>query len=149
MGDYKFRWDVIPTHFDFLMSGLQQTLLISAITLALALVGGLIIALLDLSRWRALRHRRVVGRGSASPGRRAHWRGLRCVVARRLASGDGSSPQVLGRLGGAGGHDGRAEEERLRGGRLRGGWLRGRLRRWLRDRLRGGGLRGRLRSGGL
>lgn len=55
MGDYKFRWDVIPAHFDFLMSGLQQTLLISAITLALALIGGLVIALLDLSRWRGLR----------------------------------------------------------------------------------------------
>jgi polar amino acid transport system permease protein len=52
---YRFRWDIVWDSFDFLMSGLQLTLLISAVTLVLALVGGLVIALLELSRWRALR----------------------------------------------------------------------------------------------
>src|SRR5687768_3139533 len=37
------------------MSGLQMTLVISAVTLVLAMIGGLIIALLDLSRWWPLR----------------------------------------------------------------------------------------------
>jgi polar amino acid transport system permease protein len=48
---YRFRWDVIPNNLDFLMSGLQMTLVISAVTLVLAMIGGLIIALLDMSRW--------------------------------------------------------------------------------------------------
>lgn len=48
--DYSFRWDVIPSNLDFLMSGLGQTLLISALTLVLAMIGGLIIALLDMSK---------------------------------------------------------------------------------------------------
>jgi len=52
---YRFRWDVIPNNVDFLMSGLQMTLVISAVTLVLAMIGGLIIALLDLSRWWPLR----------------------------------------------------------------------------------------------
>ena len=52
---YQFRWDVIPANFGFLMSGLQLTLLISAVTLVLSMAGGLVIAGLDLSRYRALR----------------------------------------------------------------------------------------------
>ena len=55
MFSYRFRWDVIPSNLDFLMSGLQMTLLISAVTLVLAMVGGLLIAMLDMSRWRAVR----------------------------------------------------------------------------------------------
>jgi polar amino acid transport system permease protein len=55
MFSYRFRWDVIPNNFDFLMSGLQMTLLISAVTLVLAMVGGLVIAMLDMSRWRVVR----------------------------------------------------------------------------------------------
>jgi polar amino acid transport system permease protein len=55
MSSYQFRWDVIPNNFDFLMSGLQMTLLISAVTLVLAMLGGLIIAMLDMSRWRVVR----------------------------------------------------------------------------------------------
>lgn len=55
MSDYRFRWDVIPQNFDFLMTGLQQTLTISAITLFLAMLGGLVIALLDMSRFAVLR----------------------------------------------------------------------------------------------
>jgi His/Glu/Gln/Arg/opine family amino acid ABC transporter permease subunit len=55
MSDYRFRWDVIPQNFDFLMTGLLQTLSISAITLCLAMLGGLVIALLDMSRFAVLR----------------------------------------------------------------------------------------------
>ncbi|MGS1097093.1 amino acid ABC transporter permease (plasmid) [Aquamicrobium terrae] len=55
MGGYQFRWDVIPQNIDFLMSGLQQTLIISAITLCLAMLGGLLIATLDMSRFSILR----------------------------------------------------------------------------------------------
>ncbi|MGE0240023.1 MAG: amino acid ABC transporter permease [Parvibaculaceae bacterium] len=55
MGDYQFRWDIIPQNIDFLLSGLQQTLVISAITLCLAMLGGLLIATLDMSRFAILR----------------------------------------------------------------------------------------------
>ena len=55
MFGYTFRWDVIPGNIEFLMSGLQLTLLISGATLVLAMVGGLIIALLDMSRYWPLR----------------------------------------------------------------------------------------------
>lgn len=53
--DYRFRWDVIPANLDFLMSGLWQTLLISSVTLTLALLGGLVIALLDMSKFPPFR----------------------------------------------------------------------------------------------
>jgi His/Glu/Gln/Arg/opine family amino acid ABC transporter permease subunit len=52
---YQFRWDVIWSNLDFLLSGLQMTLLISATSLVFALIGGLILALFDLSRFAALR----------------------------------------------------------------------------------------------
>jgi polar amino acid transport system permease protein len=52
---YRFRWDAVWNSLDFLMAGLQMTLLLSAVTLVLAMIGGLIIAGLDMSRWRALR----------------------------------------------------------------------------------------------
>lgn len=59
MGDavitYQFRWDVVWSNLDFLMSGLQMTLLISATSLVFALIGGLILALFDLSRFAVLR----------------------------------------------------------------------------------------------
>ena len=55
MFKYQFRWDTVWGSFDFLMGGLQMTLIISAITLVLAMIGGLIIALLDMSRFRILR----------------------------------------------------------------------------------------------
>ena len=55
MFKYQFRWDTVWGSFDFLMGGLQMTLIISAITLVLAMAGGLVIALLDMSRFRALR----------------------------------------------------------------------------------------------
>jgi len=52
---YQFRWDVIPANLGFLMSGVQLTLLISALTLMLSMAGGLLLASLDMSRYRALR----------------------------------------------------------------------------------------------
>jgi polar amino acid transport system permease protein len=52
---YQFRWDVIWSNLDFLMSGLQMTLFISATSLIFALIGGLILALFDLSRFAVLR----------------------------------------------------------------------------------------------
>ena len=55
MVTYSFRWDVIWNNLDFLMSGLQMTLFISAISLVFALVGGLILALFDLSKFALLR----------------------------------------------------------------------------------------------
>ena len=55
MGTYQFRWDVVPTNLDFLMSGLWQTLAISALTLALAMIGGLVVAMLDMSKIPPLR----------------------------------------------------------------------------------------------
>ena len=55
MTSYRFRWDAVWNSLDFLMSGLQMTLLLSAATLLLAMIGGLLIAGLDMSRWRALR----------------------------------------------------------------------------------------------
>lgn len=60
MSPYQFRWDVIGQNFDFLMSGLQTTLIISAVTLVLAMIGGLIIALLDMSKFWPTR---VIGLG--------------------------------------------------------------------------------------
>ena len=55
MVTYQFRWDVIWNNLDFLMSGLQMTLFISATALIFALIGGLILALFDLSRFVVLR----------------------------------------------------------------------------------------------
>jgi len=52
---YQFRWDVIWSNLDFLLSGLQMTLIISATSLVFALVGGLVLALFDLSRFALLR----------------------------------------------------------------------------------------------
>ena len=55
MVTYQFRWDVIWSNLDFLLSGLQMTLFISATSLVFALIGGLILALFDLSKYRVLR----------------------------------------------------------------------------------------------
>ena len=52
MFKYQFRWDtLLGSNLDFMLSGLQMTLLISAITLVLAMIAGLIIALLDMSKF--------------------------------------------------------------------------------------------------
>ena len=55
MPSYQFRWDIIPGNFDFLMSGLQMTLIISATALVFAMIGGLLLALMDMSRFWPLR----------------------------------------------------------------------------------------------
>lgn len=55
MNTYTFRWDVIRDNWPFLLSGLQNTLVISAVTLVMAMVGGLILVSLDLSKWRVVR----------------------------------------------------------------------------------------------
>jgi His/Glu/Gln/Arg/opine family amino acid ABC transporter permease subunit len=52
---YQFRWDVIWSNLDFLLSGLHMTLIISATSLVFALVGGLVLALFDLSSFALLR----------------------------------------------------------------------------------------------
>jgi polar amino acid transport system permease protein len=52
---YEFRWDVIPANIDFLLSGLSSTLIISATTLVLAMLGGLIIAVMGMSKFIVLR----------------------------------------------------------------------------------------------
>jgi His/Glu/Gln/Arg/opine family amino acid ABC transporter permease subunit len=52
MFKYQFRWDIVfGSNLDFMMSGLQMTVIISAVTLVLAMVAGLIIALLDMSKF--------------------------------------------------------------------------------------------------
>jgi His/Glu/Gln/Arg/opine family amino acid ABC transporter permease subunit len=53
--NYQFRWDIISGSLDFLLSGLQMTLFISATTLVLAMVGGLALALMDMSRYWPIR----------------------------------------------------------------------------------------------
>ena len=55
MFTYSFRWDIIATNLPFLMSGLQTTLIVSALTLVLAMMGGLVLASLDMSRYWPLR----------------------------------------------------------------------------------------------
>lgn len=55
MFNYTFRWDTIPTNLDFLLSGLQMTLFISATTLVFAMLGGLVLAVMDMSRFWPLR----------------------------------------------------------------------------------------------
>src|SRR6202040_3268987 len=55
MQTYQFRWDIIPNNLDFLMSGLQMTLIISGVALFFSMIGGLLLALIDMSRYLALR----------------------------------------------------------------------------------------------
>jgi polar amino acid transport system permease protein len=55
MPSYQFRWDIIPNNFNFLMSGLEMTLIISATALVFAMLGGLLLAVVDMSRFFAVR----------------------------------------------------------------------------------------------
>lgn len=55
MGTYQFRWDVVWNNLPFLLSGMQQTLLISAITLVTSVLLGMVIALADMSPLRPVR----------------------------------------------------------------------------------------------
>jgi His/Glu/Gln/Arg/opine family amino acid ABC transporter permease subunit len=52
---YTFRWDTVWNNLDFILSGLQNTLLLSLITLVLAMLFGLVLALLDMSKFAPLR----------------------------------------------------------------------------------------------
>lgn len=55
MDTYRFRWDVIPTNFEFLISGMGMTLLISALTLVFATAAGLLLASMQGMRFRPAR----------------------------------------------------------------------------------------------
>ncbi|WP_291296346.1 amino acid ABC transporter permease [Elioraea sp.] len=55
MMTYRFRWDVVWSNAGFLLSGLELTLMISAMTLAIAIVLGLVIAVMQMSASRILR----------------------------------------------------------------------------------------------
>jgi polar amino acid transport system permease protein len=55
MPGYTFRWDVVFSNLPFLLSGLGNTLLISAITLATSVFLGMAVALADMSRFWPLR----------------------------------------------------------------------------------------------
>lgn len=55
MSTYQFRWDVVWANMPFLLSGVQQTLLISAITLVTSVIVGMVIALADMSPIRPIR----------------------------------------------------------------------------------------------
>ena len=55
MPNYTFRWDVGWTNLPFLLSGLWMTVLISGITLVLASLLGMAVALADMSPFRPLR----------------------------------------------------------------------------------------------
>ncbi|WP_213773723.1 amino acid ABC transporter permease [Bradyrhizobium sp. dw_78] len=55
MVTYTFRWDVIWQNLSFIMTGLENTLIISGVTLLLAMLGGLVVAVLDMSRYWPLR----------------------------------------------------------------------------------------------
>lgn len=55
MQTYSFRWDVIPRNFGFLASGIEMTLFLSVVTLIVATALGLVIALMQMSRFRVAR----------------------------------------------------------------------------------------------
>jgi polar amino acid transport system permease protein len=55
MPGYTFRWDVVFDNLPFLLSGLGNTLLISAITLVTSIFLGMAVALADMSRFWPLR----------------------------------------------------------------------------------------------
>lgn len=55
MPAYHFRWDVVWSNLPFLLSGVWQTLLISALTLVASVLLGMVIALADMSTLRPVR----------------------------------------------------------------------------------------------
>jgi polar amino acid transport system permease protein len=59
MPGYTFRWDVVFSNLPFLLSGLGNTLLVSAITLVTSVLLGMVVALADMSRFWPLR---LIGR---------------------------------------------------------------------------------------
>jgi polar amino acid transport system permease protein len=55
MQSYSFRWDIIPRNFGFLADGIGMTLFLSVVTLIVATVLGMVIALMQMSRFRVAR----------------------------------------------------------------------------------------------
>jgi len=55
MQSYTFRWDTIPANFGFLASGIQMTLFLSVVTLVVATVLGMVIAVMQMSQFRLAR----------------------------------------------------------------------------------------------
>lgn len=55
MQSYSFRWDIIPRNFGFLADGIGMTLFLSVVTLIVATVLGMMIALMQMSRFRVAR----------------------------------------------------------------------------------------------
>ena len=55
MQSYSFRWDIIPRNFGFLASGIEMTLFLSVVTLIVATALGMVIALMQMSRFRVAR----------------------------------------------------------------------------------------------
>jgi polar amino acid transport system permease protein len=55
MQAYSFRWDIIPRNFGFLAEGIQMTLFLSVVTLVVATALGMVIALMQMSRFRVAR----------------------------------------------------------------------------------------------
>ncbi|MEH2482771.1 polar amino acid transport system permease protein [Nitrobacteraceae bacterium AZCC 2146] len=55
MQSYSFRWDIIPRNFGFLADGIEMTLFLSVVTLVVATALGMVIALMQMSRFRLAR----------------------------------------------------------------------------------------------
>jgi polar amino acid transport system permease protein len=55
MQSYSFRWDIIPRNFGFLAEGIEMTLFLSVVTLVVATALGMVIALMQMSRFRVAR----------------------------------------------------------------------------------------------
>ncbi|MEH2471417.1 polar amino acid transport system permease protein [Nitrobacteraceae bacterium AZCC 2161] len=55
MQSYSFRWDIIPRNFGFLAEGIEMTLFLSVVTLVVATALGMVIALMQMSRFRLAR----------------------------------------------------------------------------------------------
>ena len=55
MQSYSFRWDIIPRNFGFLVSGIEMTMFLSIVTLVVATALGMVIALMQMSRFRIAR----------------------------------------------------------------------------------------------
>jgi polar amino acid transport system permease protein len=55
MQSYSFRWYIIPRNFGFLAEGIEMTLFLSVVTLIVATALGMVIALMQMSRFRVAR----------------------------------------------------------------------------------------------
>ena len=75
---FEFRWDVVAQRWDWLASGLGITVYLTVVSMAVALVLGLIIALLRMAKFRPVKGKKPRATGPP-PG------GLACVVLVILA----------------------------------------------------------------